>query len=348
MLPGASSTILEVSNDYANLAGYTGRAVSLERVKQVARLKRDLANSHLDKIQFNGNKGFGLAISGAHYEDKESHAWVYLSTNEGEWWFHKWFAAGQKRMHVASMLADEVHSFVQQALFNSTTWIDFASKKSGIDVMYGPGISDVERLMLLSPGNPLAVRNGVFCRTVDVVRDHAHVYPGAFNPPTASHLDIGQEFECLFEITRSHVYKNAISVEDLLHRVRMLNSVGQSVLITDLPMYFEKYNYLTRQTGEVNFVMGTDAWNHMIARHQYPSDEFLTEKMPNASFTVFERDGHEMNDNQIGRSLEVTKHRNSHKWSSTHVREAEDSHEHDALPEAIKQYVKNHNLYSVI
>ena len=347
MIPGASSTILAVSNDYGNLSRVAGRAVSLERVRQIAALKLDVARTHLDKTPYNASKAFGLAISGAHYDDKQSHAWVYLATDDGDWWFHTYFDTGMGRALVADRLKDVVTLFLLQAFFNDVSWAEWCQEidQVGIDVLYGPGIGDVERMMMLSDKNPLAVRNGVFCRTVDVVRDHAHIYPGSFNPPTNAHLDVGEEFQCLFEITRSHCFKNASSIENVLHRVRMLNAVGQPVLITDLPMYVDKYQYLKNVTEEVNFVMGVDAWNNMIARHQYVSDNWLGEQMPNVSFTVFGREGHEMQCNKVSESLKFTRHRNSHKWSSTHVRESDEPHMHDALPPIVAEYIKNYGLY---
>jgi hypothetical protein len=289
--PGASQTILGINCDYGGIDRPTDmRAVSLENAKRLA--IESLAKVRLRAGEYDTQKQFGLAITGAHYEDRPSHAWVYIATPNWDAYMHCSISASRDRNFVGGVLATRVRWFMQSCMLSTDSWVKHIEELGdsmdvhNIDVLYAPGVSDIERLLLLRPKNPLAYVDGKFERAIDVVREYSSVYSGAFNPPTKRHLDF---HGVLYEISQQHCYKGGIALEDLLHRMRMLSLSGKAALLTQAPRFIDKRNVLMDTLGmtSIEFVVGADAWNATVAHHQYPSTEYLAEKLgPNVQFTA--------------------------------------------------------------
>ena len=349
--PGASKTILKVTCDYAGKSVVPGvRAVSLENARREA--KDNWILSLPDNGTDDSSHRFGLAITAAHYEDRPSHGWVYIATDKWDACMHFSIDTSPNRGWVAERMSERVQWFMNACMLSNESWVTHIAdigdslETHNIDVLYGPGLSDVERLLLLRPGNPLTYVDGKFQRVVDVVRKYGNIYAGAFNPPTRRHLSVD---DCLFEISQRHHYKGGVHLESLLHRMRMFSAARRPVLITQAPRFVDKYEALTKagQSDGMSFVVGADAWNATIAAHQYPSDVWLSEKMPHASFQIMDRPGIEVQQNTVSshvpHCMMVTREMHC---SSTNVRDSADPAGHEDLTVEVSEYVRNHSLYS--
>ncbi|MAZ48000.1 MAG: nicotinate-nucleotide adenylyltransferase [Halobacteriovoraceae bacterium] len=94
---------------------------------------------------------------------------------------------------------------------------------------------------------------------------------GSYRPPTKVNMDIlktgqlnfsqdvgGEQVVSLAEITINHLKEDGeLTQEDFLARVDLLNTIGQKVLITNLPQFFRLSNYLSNfKPKNVGLVMG--------------------------------------------------------------------------------------------
>ncbi|MCV0439862.1 MAG: hypothetical protein K5880_14780 [Hydrogenophaga sp.] len=324
------------------------RAISLDNARRLA--QKALGHTHIQEGQ-NPETLFGLAITGAHYQNRESHAFIYIATPKWDAYMHISIAANSNREWVGRIVSERVQWLMEGALLGVSSWqqhiedIGDSLETHNIDILYAPGVSDVERLMLLRPGNPLAFHNGEFRRVTDVVRTFPMVYPGAFNPPTKEHL----KATALFEISQQHYYKGGLSIEDVLHRMRMLDLEGKPVLLTQAPRFIDKYRVLKRYSPDEQFIflVGMDAWNMTIPHHQYPSERWLHEQMPDVEFWIKPRVGVELYENGVSKHLtyKVLEGEGS-EINSTAVREDDASHNHEYLTPLVAEYILRQGLYS--
>ena len=350
--PGASQTVIGVNCDYVGLDMPHGmRAVSLDYAGYLAKCNLSEAKRNLMEFEPSEHR-FGFAITGVHYPDRESHGWMYLVTDEWEAYMH--FSLNQvtdSRLRVGHTVARLARWFLDGCLLSEETWASKLSHgidSARVDVLYAPGISDFERLLLLSKTNALVYHKGRFHRVVDYLRQYDVIYPGAFNPPTRKHVSTGN---VLFEISQEHYYKGSMDIEDLLHRVRMLDLEGKPTLITQAPMFVQKHelirSYVPNDDAHWSFLLGTDAWNATIAAHQYTSHEWLADKLTHAGFYIMPRDGQTIVQNAVSRHLnfKVLDSGYFEGHASTAVREAVVPSEHSFLTSPIAEYVTTHKLY---
>jgi nicotinic acid mononucleotide adenylyltransferase len=358
-VPGASRTIIGVNCDYAGLNVPKGvRSVSLENAKLMAHENLTAAVATAAEFEPTEER-FGLAITGAHYQDRDSHGWIYLATPKWDAYMHFTVAPPQgkhgQRGMIANVVVERAQWFLNACMLERGSWaqhiesIGDTLETDHIDVLYGPGLSDIERLLLLRQFNPLAYYDGKFQRVVDIVRDYPTVYPGAFNPPTKWHLNVGEP--TLFELSQQHCYKGSMNLEDLLHRIRMLNVAGRPTLITRAPRFIDKVDMLRSVCGadEIEFLVGADAWNATIVHHQYPSTNFLAEALGNTNFRVMPRMGVDIDHNQVGDTLKMYEEvadRSFEGVNSTAVRNADFPGRHEYLTPEVQDYVTRTGLYS--
>jgi nicotinic acid mononucleotide adenylyltransferase len=170
------------------------------------------------------------------------------------------------------------------------------------------------------------------------------VYPGAFNPPTKEHL----KATALFEISQQHYYKGGLSIEDMIHRMRMLDLEGKPVLLTQAPRFIDKYALLKRYSPSERFIflLGVDAWNFTIPHHQYPSERWLHEQMPDVEFWIKPRVGIELYENCVSKHLtyKLLEGEGSNA-NSTAVRESDRPSEHEYLTTKVAEYIMRQGLY---
>lgn len=348
-VPGASKTIIGVNCPYDDKTRpHDMRAVSLNNARRLA--QTNLALTGIKEGYENPDTLFGLAITGAHYQNRESHAFVYIATPKWDAYMHFSIGANNSREWVGRIVSERVQWLIEGAMLSTTPWqqhiedIGDSLETHNIDVLYAPGVSDVERLLLLRPGNPLAFHNGQFRRVTDVVRTFPMVYPGAFNPPTKEHLLATG----IFEISQQHYYKGGLSIEDMIHRMRMLDLESKPVLLTQAPRFIDKYKLLKRYSPDERFIflLGMDAWNMTIPHHQYPSEKWLHEQMPDVEFWIKPRVGIELYENGVSKHLtyKVLEGEGS-EINSTAVRESEHSQDHEYLTPTVSEYIMRQGLY---
>lgn len=351
-VPGASKTIVSVACPYGEPRPAGMRAVSLDYAKQLAHTNLAklscLAEARLEH-EPRGNL-FGLAITGAHYQNRESHGWIYIATPNWDAYMHFSVAVSSDREWVGRIVSERVQWLMEGCMLSTAPWqqhiedIGDSLETHNIDVLYAPGVSDAERLLLLRPGNPLVYHKGQFQRVTDLVRTFPLIYPGAFNPPTKGHLSVTG----LFEISQQHYYKGGLSIEDMIHRMRMLNLEDKPVLLTQAPRFIDKYRVLKRYspTERFIFLVGMDAWNATIAHHQYPSEKWLAEQMPDVEFKIRPRPGVELYENGVSKHLTYSvMDGEGRDENSTAVRESKHPGDHAYLTERVSRYVYEQGLY---
>jgi len=350
-VPGASKTILRVECPYGDLLPIGMRAVSLENAKRLAKVNLDVARSLAEaKGQDDRDNLFSLTITGAHYENRGSNVWVYLATPKWDAYMHFEVATSSDREWVGRIVSDRVQWLMEATMLSTASWtqhiedIGDSLEVHNIDVLYAPGVSDAERLMLLRPNNPLAYHGGTFRRVTDVVRTFPMIYPGAFNPPTKEHLSA----TALFEISQEHYYKGGLSIEDMIHRMRMLDLEGKPVLLTQAPRFIDKYKVLKKRSPNERFIflLGMDAWNMTIPHHQYPSERWLYEQMPDVEFWIKPRPGIELYENGVSKHLtyKVLEGEGA-ETNSTEVRDSDNPSGHEYLTDKVSEYIMRQRLY---
>lgn len=346
--PGASKTILEVRSPYDGFYKCKSvvRAVSLENAQATAYDNFRHATERM--CQHDGSQYFGLSITGAHYEDRASHAWISFITSGMRAYMHVYFNESD-RYHAAIRLSEIVQWFLRGVCLKDESWQELITEKDNIyydmhvDVLYAPGVSDVERLLLLNGDNPLVYDNGKFQRTVDYLRSSDRIYAGSFNPPHNGHCKAAGD-NVLLELSKRSCYKNDVSIEDLIHRIRMINLLGFPVMITDLPLFVSKHKVFSElHSKEYVYRIGADAWNAFVAHHQYPNNTWLSERLKNARFEIVNRPNSDITENLITKNLSYEiMNMSLMKESSTAVR----SGNRDYIDERVADYIESHNLYS--
>lgn len=355
LVPGASNTVVSIHCDYMGVRTKPGvRRVSLENARREARHNFRLAEEACNNQD--GIKLFGLSVTGAHYEDRDSHGWIYLKTKEFDAHMHFSIGETESRAQLGGKVKMIIKWLMSYCLLpqDRLSWAEesrsLAFQIANVDVLYAPGVGDVERLMLITPENALVYHEGKFHRVTDYLRVFHVIYPGAFNPPTEKHLTA--HGHCIYEISQRHYYKGDMSIEDLMHRMRMLDAAGKPVLLTNAPRFVDKYDiaacHIDWEEQFVIFLVGADAWNMTIIQHQYPSIEWLHEKMPFCEFLVMEREGIDINENAVSKPFKfdvIHSDPSLINHSSTAVREATTPESHPFLTEEVAAYIKAHNLY---
>jgi nicotinic acid mononucleotide adenylyltransferase len=332
--PGATKTILDVHSPYGSFK-FDGRKVSLEAAKVLAERSFEIAKKH-----GTSSKLFGLAITGAHYPDRDSHAWAYLKTTDFEGYIHYIIDQCADRELAGWRSSEILRWFLDACLLNQGSWIKHIDRipnnGTRIDVLYGPGISDIERLYLLSENNPLVYESGKFHRVVDYVRIHDRICAGSFNPIHKGHLRNASD--CMLELSQVTPYKPFVSLEDMLHRIRMIDLCNYPVLITQAPRFLDKHRLLMKlyEREQYTYIVGSDNWNAFVNPLQYADDgKAVMSEMKNARFQIFPRIGSEILENYIARALDhdimdVT----SLDYSSTEIRTGDSN----GLTKEVAQY----------
>lgn len=347
--PGASNTIIAIESDYANVfKPYGMRAVSLEYAKHMANYGLARSNDWFADKALDNTYAFGLASTAVHYTDRMSHAWVALKTNKFEAYMHVNFTyITPNREAVGKELAKAIYWFIEGTLLHTRSWKDLiATKPDYIDVLYAPGVSDIERLGLLTAENPLLYHNGKFHRTVDYLRDSKAIYAGSFNPPHNEHLTAGKD--ALFRIGVHAQGKGFISAEDMLHRLRMLDLLKVPVVIVGTLGMFYQDDQLFRKLWKKGYVhrVGSDTWNRLIKPEQYPNENFLGQAMQDSEFEIYNRGNEAITQNGVSEHL---KYRDSkivlNSISSTDIREHKIPLASNVAGPEVYDYICTHKLY---
>jgi len=137
-VPGASQTVLGIDCPYAKVADQ--KAVSVERAFNLAQDNLDKATKLCPDSRENL---FGLCITGAHYPNKRSHAWMTLITPSWNAYMHCSMSADPDRATIGRLLVEKVMFFLEGCLLGVTNWRDHIASNplsdgSRIDVLYAP------------------------------------------------------------------------------------------------------------------------------------------------------------------------------------------------------------------
>lgn len=125
--------------------------------------------------------------------------------------------------------------------------------------------NDLSLLFLYS--KLLCFSNGQFVRPEDILRENKTIFRGSFNPPHFDHQKVGAG--AIWEVTKDNFSKGSISDEDIMHRIKMINSLGNTVLVTrECPKFTDLLNILPG-TG-YNFIVGDD-----VAERISPEDRAI-------------------------------------------------------------------------
>ncbi len=339
---GVSNTVFCATCDYdrTNPVRKDIRKVSLEYVKEEA------SQNYCDAVTFTecfeNHENFGLSISGAHYQDRRSHAWVAVTTARYDAYMHIELprSYGDRRCQ-SRELSEAIQWFLSIALLKKN-WMSLKVPR-GVDVIYAPGISDVERLIMLRSDDLLAYQNGQFIRVIDALRSNRYVYPGSFNPPTKAHTHLPTELKSgvLYEISIAHHSKGNIAVEDLLHRIRMLNAVDKTVIISRASTFVEKHKVIKSYVSDgKHFVAGADVWNELVSEPGVVNDDRLS----GTTFMICERGNYVVAPNRAYNNVEqyIFDHR---EYSDVNSSDARDRRILKFLDESVRKYISNHGLY---
>jgi nicotinic acid mononucleotide adenylyltransferase len=345
--PGASKTLLKMECPYQKRhSAQKTRRVTLEWVKKAAEESLHRGYEQYAANSEPMNQYFGLAISGAHYEDRESHLWVYLARSgaDTDAWMHVSFLE-RDRGYASIRVSKIVSWFLDQVFFSESDWkkaIETVDYTCYIDVLYAPDVSDVDRLNLLRPGNPLVYEDGKFHRVVDYVRKYDTVYSGSFNPIHRAHLE--NAGDALLELSQLNCRKSKISAEDMLHRIKMIDLCHYPVLLTAYPMFVDKHGLLqSLDKKKYTYIVGADTWNAFVNPHQYISNgQMLKYVLQDAHFKIFARPGVKILENELTQHIshDIVSSEGSN-MSSTVIRGGD----HTGLVSEVSEYVRQHGLY---
>lgn len=347
--PGASNTVIGIESDYANIhKPHDMRAVSLDYAQFMANENFTRATDWFGDRELPNTYAFGLASTAVHYTDRMSHAWIALKTDKFEAYMHINFEyITSNRESIGKCLTDAIYWFIEGTLLHTRSWKDLiASKPDYIDVLYAPGVSDIERLGLLTAEHPLLYHNGKFHRTTDYLRDAKAIYAGSFNPPHNEHLIAGKD--ALFRIGIHAQGKGFISAEDMLHRLHMLDILKFPVVIVGTLGMFYQDDQLFRKLWKRNYThrVGSDTWNRLIKPEQYPNEEFLGQAMQDSEFEIYNRGNEPITQNGVSEHL---KYRDSkivlNSISSTDIREHKIPITSNVANLEILDYIMTHKLY---
>lgn len=368
-IPGASKTILFTHSPYNKaFQNIDGRSVSKDATAKLA--GDDLLKSF--EALPNTNSLFAVAASGAHKlpnEAGQSHGWVsVLFRKEGgkvqASHFH-WTAQKGKtfsRESLGENLVFCIAWFLNKILLNKyETWEEAIAKLNNlalnqpdyavsIDLIKDQNISVKEHLLLTHSANPLIYHNGVFHRAADYIRKYSRCYRGSFNPPTLAHEEIGQG--SMFELSLDNARKGRTTLEDVVHRIKMIDSTGRPTLITaGIPLFVNLHKLLLQHDAKsMEYLVGADTFNAIVDEKYIDTDDadfFLDFNKSNldqsAKFLVLPRQDIELVENKYSNELDW-KHlecENNH-ISATDVRAGHLEY----VSESVRQYIVDNNLYN--
>jgi nicotinic acid mononucleotide adenylyltransferase len=367
--PGASKTIIRTGSNYSKLVQPSEIKRSVSRDMAHAMSQNEMRDLLLIS-QLPSAPLFSLAITGAHKSDSEvgeTHGWISLTycenryrlgdTNSGSSVLHFTVKKGVSRYEAGQTYSEIAAWFMQKILLNKwETWseaIDHMPEGRNIgywvDVITDKNITIEEHLKLVDASNPLVYDNGAFRRALDYIRAAKSIYRGSFNPINLNHEAIIKSQDSLLEIDISNARKGKVTLSDIAHRIRMIDTSGYPVMIdSGRPLFVNLYELL-KQSGksEVTFVVGMDTFNDIANEKYIPYKDFLLpfKKGGGVKFLVAARAGHSPVDNEHSRNLDYAIFRDDHPTtgSSTEVRQGNLS----LVNKYVADYILENNLYGL-
>jgi hypothetical protein len=119
---------------------------------------------------------------------------------------------------------------------------------------------------------------GVPVRFEDISRKYSslNLYKGSFNPIHSAHQEIAKIAEhrnensrTIFALSRNTYQKGKIPEDQLMERIRAINSAGYPVLVFDDGFFYDNVLAVqNRFSGKVNPIMGADTFNRLMNCYQ--------------------------------------------------------------------------------
>lgn len=339
-VPGASQTVHLALSPYSKEAQseyyHTNsiRAVSKEAIEKILILTADKYRmKHCNTIYVSS---FQIG------DDIINHGWIGLKYKDSIKYYHitltKQKQSRKARIEfigkIATMILSAQNDFQKlEKIFGSSMYNGFIDIIDSDDTL-----KEQLELCLSSVGkteHPLLIsKEGKLERLVDWLRKDkvVGIYKGSYNPIHLIHLQLMQEIkkeaiQVAFAISYETYQKGNVSMNDFMHRIKMLNHLGYPVIIFRTPWYNTNVAYL-RETlmyeGKVLLPMGLDTWNRVIesSYDSFKSKEDIErakKDFENCEFILMGRIGHT---NKYPTGLNCKSFPEHHKEvSSTFIRE---------------------------
>jgi nicotinic acid mononucleotide adenylyltransferase len=278
---GASKTIYSASSPYSKqsqeleLGWGKYRSVSLESIEQA--LEKINVKEKANNVNTVFVSSFQLGT-----ENTISHGWIGLMTNKSVLYYHI--------------------TLTGYCIFNRKTFINCV-KKIGLEILYAQnnlellasicetGVVDIienqhgesliiETLKLKTPTRqtefPITISSeGKLIRLEDLIRNKdLIIYKGSFNPIHNQHMVLlnaaKQNYSNaipIFSISLNTYGKENINNEELLFRIKSINTLGYPVIIFDKPWFDScaiTLKTVRMHENKIIFLLGTDTINRLI------------------------------------------------------------------------------------
>jgi nicotinic acid mononucleotide adenylyltransferase len=225
-----------------------------------------------------------------------THGWLVLQSAHKQYRIH-WYVTDKS--WTRKTVANEVSKLIRHTVahFNNelrvpTPLIGYIREYSPlfqIDVCESPDTGLAE-MIALSGATLIAIHKGKQQRVIDVLREYYSIFPGSFNPPTLAHQEMGKD--ALWELSIYNADKGLISIQEIMHRVEMINLIGNPVLISKVPTFDMKEKALhdIGYFNEHNYVVGIDTYTRIVDEKYYFHVTTAKEYFKKMNFLVFSKE----------------------------------------------------------
>lgn len=267
--PGASKIVYETECPYGSAKekyGITDRMVSREAVQTI------FANTDF--------KNFNTLVVTSFQIPSENnvvpHGWVLISGTFGSYVFHVTLQHLYLKEHTRRYYIERLGKVVIELI---SAFEDNNSKPNMTKVVSGNvDYGDCEVLNQPNLNTIICFENNLPVRFEDISRKYSslNLYKGSFNPIHSAHLEIAKIAEhrnensrTIFALSRNTYQKGKIPEEQLMERIRAINSAGYPVLVFDDGFFYDNVLAVqNRFSGKVNPIMGADTFNRLMNCYQ--------------------------------------------------------------------------------
>jgi nicotinic acid mononucleotide adenylyltransferase len=287
---GASNTIFFVESPYSKIyqdrrysAGQENkaRAVSKENIDRFIsyhemELKKAAENLNKDaeKLNFIYASSFQLGEG----NDKSTHGWIGIWTKHDD--KTKYFHISIHESLTRKQYLDKISQIGIDLLYYCTVTKDeIVPSNCCIDIILDENGNDTEWEKVFvtvrneDDENFICVKDGKLVRMEDLFRDQETIvlYKGSFNPIHVAHIHNAEVAKLeyginpVFVISSSVYGKGWINPTELKDRVKILNELGFSVIITKDGYFNKNTEYIRRKFKQpIVYVVGSDTMNRIL------------------------------------------------------------------------------------
>jgi nicotinic acid mononucleotide adenylyltransferase len=292
-VPGASNTVFCAENPYngdysRNLFGIEGRVVSLEAVRKI------MSSDRVNALVLKDSRINTVFVSSFQIgnDDKSTHGYVGIKYKDEVKYYHISIHHPSNRTEYIRLIAE--------TCLNLLTNEDYTHVDGVWDSNLKPLYSDTFHYLNKGNHGLSYIENGNILRLEDLLRSANKgliIYKGSFNPITNAHLKIMSEssrqypnYKTCFSISMNTYDKGTPNWDNLKERIRLINKLGNSVLLYQSPLFDSMHKtlqYKYENGKDIVYVMGADTADRYLN-----NDAALW--MENRKFLVFDRDNFEI------------------------------------------------------